>query len=75
VLPRISIAFPALKEGQQEMVCLNSACRAEEKPEDLPPALAFELDPVNRIEVPEELIKPHPMVRATAGRLRAAKVG
>ena len=35
------VALPGLKEGQQEMVCLNSACRVEEKPEDL---LEKELD-------------------------------
>jgi len=68
------VALPALKAGQQDKVCLNSACQVEEEPEELPPAIAFELDPINRIEVLEELTKPHPVVRATAGRLRAAKV-
>lgn len=66
--------LPALKAGQQDKVILSPAGRLEVKLDDLPPEIAFEQDPANRIEVPDELVKPHPIVRRTARALRGARV-
>lgn len=46
----------------------------EAKTEELPPHVAFEEDPANRIVVPDELADPHPVVKKTARSLRGARV-
>lgn len=68
------IALPELKAGQRDKIVLKPASRVQEAPDDLPPEIAFERDPANLIEVPEELVKPHPIVRKTARYLREGRV-
>ena len=65
--------LPALKAGQLEKVTLNASGKIEDEPEELPAEIAFEKDPANRIDVPEELDKPHSQVRKTAKSLRGAR--
>jgi hypothetical protein len=65
--------LPSLKAGQQDKVILDARGKIEDESEELPAEIAFEQDPVNRIVVPEELDKPHTLVRKTAKSLRGAR--
>jgi len=68
--------LPALKQGQRERITYRKS-PPPPPPLELPPAVAAkvqaEADPANRIEVGEELLRPHPLVRATRTALKGIK--